>query len=110
MMRRLLLFSVTFLALFLVALTNPSPQSHEEQIVAQYSEQNPITGKLGAGHILAEMTTYHNYLLFSTTSFRDERISIGALGFIHTRSLTIDELPSTMIDHLPKGLRDQLKE
>ncbi len=75
------------------ALLNPSEDRHQEAIVAQYTDENPISGALGIGHVLAEATTYHNYVLFSTTTLGEDKISTGYAGLVEVRSLNLAELP-----------------
>ncbi len=96
------IISMVVLVLGGAALLNPSEDRHEDAIVAQYKAQNPISGALGVGHVLAEATTYHNYVFFSTTTIGEEKISTGYVGRIDVRSLNIIEL-------LPEDIRRQLR-
>ena len=43
--------------------------------------------------MLAETTTYHNYVLFSTTTLGKDKISTGYAGLVEVRSLDLAELP-----------------
>ena len=108
-MRNLLLFGAAFLILVGMAISNPSQERHREAIASQYSAENPITGALGAGYLFAKMTTYNNYLLFSTTTVRDERISVGVVGLVDIRSLDIDQLPPAIMEELPENIRRKIE-
>ncbi len=101
-MKHIISMGVVLLVLGGAALLNPSEDRHEDAIVAQYKAQNPISGALGVGHVLAEATTYHNYVFFSTTTIGEEKISTGYAGRIDVRSLDIIEL-------LPEDVRRKLR-
>lgn len=109
-MRNLILFCLAFLILAGLALSNPSQERHQEAIASQYSEENPITGALGAGYLFAKVTTYNNYVLFSTTTVRDERVSLGIIGLVNIRSLDIDQLPPAIMEELPENVRQKIED
>ncbi len=91
------------------AFMNPSEDQHQDAIVAQYKDENPISGRLGIGHVFAEATTYHNYVLFSTTTLGEEKISTGYVGLVTVRSLDLGELPDVVIELLPEDVRRNLE-
>ena len=100
-MKQIISMGVVLLVLGGAALLNPSEDRHKDATVAQYKAQNPIFGTLGLGHALAEATTYHNYVFFSTMTIDEEKISTGYAGRVDVSSLDILEL-------LPEDVRRQL--
>ena len=100
-MKQIISMVVVLLVLGGAALLNPSADRHKDAIVAQYKAQNPISGTLGFGHALAEATTYHNYVFFSTMTIGEKKISTGYASRVDVRSLDIIEL-------LPEDVRRQL--
>ena len=108
-MKHIISVVVVLLALGGAALSNPSEDRHKDAIVAQYKAENPISGALGVGHALVEATTYHNYVLFSTTTLGEEKISTGYVGRVEARALDIAELPDYVIELLPDDVRRQLR-
>ena len=69
-----------------LALTNPSEEKHKEIVfdrVSQHALKEGFWATLGVAMgkdlVLAQFQ-YHNYLLFSTLTFKDERATIGVLG------------------------------
>lgn len=108
-MKQIISMAVVLLVLGGVALSNPSEDRHKDAIVAQYKADNPISGALGVGHVLAEATTYHNYIVYSRTTIGEETISTGYVGFVDVSSLDIAELPDYVIELLPEDVRRQLR-
>ena len=102
-MKQIISMVVVLLVLGGATLLNPSADRHKDAIVAQYKAQNPISGTLGFGHALAEATTYHNYVFFSTMTIGEEKISTGYASRVDVRSLDILEL-------LPKDVRRQFRQ
>ena len=92
-MKQILSMRLVLVLLGGAALLNPSEDRHQEAIVAQYKKENPLSGTLGAGHILAEVTTYHNYVLYSTTTIGEDKISTGYIGFVDVHSLDLAGVP-----------------
>ena len=60
-------------------MTNPSHKTHKTNINNEYKKKNKWTGMLGGGRAIGAITTYNDYLFFSTTEFEDETVSIGFL-------------------------------
>ena len=75
------------------ALLNPSEDRHRDAIVAQYKKENPLSGRFLVGDALAQMTTYHNYVLFSTTTIGEDKISTGYVGLVDVHSLDLANVP-----------------
>ena len=107
-MKQILSMVLVLVMLGGAALLNPSEDHHKEAIVALYKDENPISGALGIGHVLAEATTYHNYVLYSTTTLGEEKISTGYVGLVDVRSLNLAQLPDVIIEHLPEDVRRRL--
>jgi hypothetical protein len=78
----LLLIVVACIAL---AVTNPGAEDHKEVVYQTLSQKMGAEGFLGemAGSALGSLDVvplqYHNYLLFSTVTYRDDTLSVGAL-------------------------------
>jgi len=78
----LLLIIIACIAL---AVTNPNEESHKEVIYEKVSNKAGMEGFLGkaAGALLGEVDAaplkYNNYFLFSTTTFGDDTLSVGAM-------------------------------
>jgi len=78
----LLLIVVACIAL---AVTNPGEEAHKEVVYQAMSRHIGAEGFLGdlAGDALGSLDvvplTYHNYLLFSTVTYRQDTLSVGAL-------------------------------
>jgi len=79
----LLLVIITCIAL---AITNPGEETHKKVVYGKASNEAGMKGLLGevAGDVLVNLDLvpleYNNYFLFSTTTFRDETVSIGFLN------------------------------
>ena len=80
-----------FIFLLLIALAlvveNPTREQHEQKIRAKFSEQNPVSGSLGAGILLSKTLTYEDHHIFSYMTFNNERVSIGVLGMVWVSDL-----------------------
>ena len=89
------LFSMLLVLVVLggAALLNPSEDRHRDAIVAQYKKENPLSGRFLVGDALARMTTYHNYVLFSTTTIGEDKISTGYVGLVDVHSLDLANVP-----------------
>jgi hypothetical protein len=71
------------LALLLVALlTSPNEGLHKKKINQEFKGENPVTGVLGAGKVFSELVSYHDYYVFSSTTFRDETVSFGIFRMV----------------------------
>jgi hypothetical protein len=91
----LLLIVVACIAL---AVTNPGIEDHKKIVYQNLPNQAGADGLLGeiAGKVLGNFDplplTYHNYYLFSTTTFRDDTMSFGL--FTHVWPDDIDVAPA----------------
>ena len=78
----LLLVIVACIAL---GVTNPGEDAHKRVVYDQVVDKVGMEGVLGeiAGEALGNLDVvplrYNNYLLFSTTAFRDDTVSVGLL-------------------------------
>jgi hypothetical protein len=84
-MGKIILILLTALATAL-AVTNPSQETHKKTVystMATDAVTNQSVGQL-AGTMLGNLDPlpyeYHNYLLFSTMTLRDETVSVGVLN------------------------------
>jgi hypothetical protein len=73
---------VVLLVAILLAVTNPSAETHRKAIASEYKRERPVAGAVGLGAIGAAVSTYHSFVLGSYTTEGDEITSIGALGFV----------------------------
>lgn len=64
----------------LLFFTNPTYDSHQNKINDQFKKENKVVGFLGGGKAVGALSTYHNYLLFSTTVLDGDLLSIGVLS------------------------------
>ena len=71
---------ILLVAGILLFFTNPSYDSHLNKINDQFKKENKVAGFLGGGKAVGALSTYHNYLLFSTTVFDGDLLSIGILS------------------------------
>ncbi|MEI8375483.1 MAG: hypothetical protein WCJ35_21900 [Planctomycetota bacterium] len=74
------------IVVIVLALTNPAEEKHKQVVFDRLSEHAAKEGvwsmlALAAGKdlVLAQFQ-YHNYLLASTTTYDDKRLTIGVLG------------------------------
>lgn len=71
-----------------LAVTNPGADAHKEVVYNRVSNNVGLGGTLGeiAGGMLSNLDAlpleYHNYVLFSTMSYRDEPLSVGFFNHI----------------------------
>lgn len=78
-----LLVLLVFLAIaILLAVTNPSAESHRKTIAAEFKAERPLAGAVGLGAIGAQLPEYHSAVLGSYTTAGNEITSIGALGMV----------------------------
>ena len=66
----------------LLAVTNPSAETHRKMIAAGFKAARPLAGAVGLGTIGAQLPEYHSAVLGSYTTARDEITSIGLLGMV----------------------------
>jgi hypothetical protein len=69
-----------------LALANPAEEKHKQAMLDRLSQQAAKEGvwptlalAVGKDLVLAQFA-YHNYLLFSTTTYENKRTTIGILG------------------------------
>jgi hypothetical protein len=78
-----LLYLLVLLAIaILLAVTNPSADSHRKAIAAEFKAERPLAGAVGLGAIGAQLPEYHSAVLGSYTTAGDELTSIGLLGMV----------------------------
>ena len=66
----------------LLAVTNPSADTHRKAIADEYKAQRPLAGAVGLGVLTAQLPEYHSAVFGSYTSAGDEITSIGLLGMV----------------------------
>ena len=66
----------------LLAVTNPSADSHRKSIAADFAAERPLAGAVGLGTLTAQLPEYHSAVLGSYTTAGDELTSIGLLGMV----------------------------
>jgi flagellin-like protein len=66
----------------LLAVTNPSAESHRKEIAAEFKAERPLAGAVGLGTITSQLPEYHSAVLGSYTNAGDELTSIGLLGMV----------------------------
>ena len=65
-------------------LTNPSYAKHQREFVRTYNEKHPVAKYFTAPGLVADLSRYNNYLLFSTTTLQGESVTFGILGIVFT--------------------------
>ena len=106
-MKKILLVFLLFMCV--VAISNPSFPDHKDAIIKKYKTQNPLTGSLGFGTLLAELVVYQNYIIFSPTTLSNKEITIGCLGQILVQSLDIEEIGEKALDRAKRALNEELQ-
>jgi hypothetical protein len=71
------------------SISNPNRNTHQDAIIKQYKEQNPISGILFVGDTLAKSIKYENYIVFSRTKILEQLISTGYFGIVFVRDLEL---------------------
>jgi hypothetical protein len=66
----------------LLAVTNPSADSHRKAMADEYKAERPLAGAVGLGALSAQLPEYHSAILGSYTTSGDELASVGLLGFV----------------------------
>ena len=80
---RLLLRLLFVLAIaILLAVTNPSAESHREAIAADFRAERPLADAVGLGVLTSQLPEYHSAVLGSHTTAGDDLTSIGLLGMV----------------------------
>ena len=83
-MRKLLYLLVVFAIL---ALTNPQPDRHRQEIDTAFKTQKPLLGSVGGGKLLSAFAQYQNYYIGSATFVDGQWVSFGALGMVKVRDM-----------------------
>ena len=99
---RIIFLALAALALFI---SNPKLSTHKDKIVEKFKQENPISGKLGAGDLIKEVIAYDDYYLFSLgkISITGDPVSFGIAGFVIVfASLDLAKYK----DMVPKELKD----
>ena len=66
----------------LLAVTNPSAETHRTAIAAEFKSERPLAGAVGLGAIGAQLPDYHSVVLGSYTTSGDAFTSIGVVGMV----------------------------
>jgi hypothetical protein len=87
-----ILYLLVVLAIaILLAVTNPSAESHREAIAADFSSQHPVAGAVGLGAMGAQLPDYHSVVLGSYTTSGNELVSIGLLGMVWVAEIEVQQ-------------------
>ncbi len=78
----LLAILVVLVFAVLLAVTNPSADTHRKAIADEYKAERPLAGAIGLGTLTAQLPEYHSAVLGSYTTAGDEITSIGVLGMV----------------------------
>jgi len=106
--RTLIVAGTIILGLILLGVLNPSPTTHWQQIAQTYANENPVTGALGVGKALGAVSSYHDYVFFSTTSLGPKRMSVGAVGMVRATPPSATELSTFVMERLPPTIRQEI--
>ena len=74
----------------LLAVTNPSVDTHRDAIAREFKQERPLAGAVGLGALSAQLPEYHSVVLGSYTTVGDEVTSIGALGMVWVVDIETD--------------------
>lgn len=66
----------------LLAVTNPSVETHRDAIAREFKQEHPMAGAVGLGALSAQLPKYHSAVAGSYTTVGDEISSIGTLGLV----------------------------
>ncbi|MBW2275674.1 MAG: hypothetical protein JRG96_20635 [Deltaproteobacteria bacterium] len=66
----------------LLAVTNPSADTHRKAMADEYKAKSPLAGAVGLGTLTAQLPEYHSAVLGSYTTAGEETTSIGLLGMV----------------------------
>ena len=86
----LLAILVLLVLAVLLAVTNPSVDTHRRAIADEYKAQRPLAGAVGLGTLTAQLPEYHSAVVASYTSAGDEITSIGVLGMVFVVDIGTD--------------------
>jgi hypothetical protein len=101
--------------IFILYSTNPNQNDHNQSIISDAGieflgafggESNGIFGNID-GQFDLPFITYHNYLLFSTTTLGDKTISFGIMGIVNVVTPASEWLISEK-QNLPPGIETPL--
>jgi hypothetical protein len=73
---------VVLVVAVLLAVTNPSADTHRKAIADEYKAERPLAGAVGLGTLSAQLPEYHSAVLGSYTTEGDDITSIGLLGMV----------------------------
>ncbi len=96
-MIRFTIFLLVVLAAVLI-LTNPNQETHQQNVYASMaanSVKGDLLGKITAdvlGTVDPMPLTYHNYYLFSTTTFEDQTASVGIFSRVWKKDLSLSDV------------------
>ena len=79
---RLLGFIAIVAVAILLAVTNPSADSHRDALARDFAQERPLAGAVGLGAVSAKLPTYQSFVLGSYTTDGGGVTSIGALGMV----------------------------
>ena len=79
---RLLGFIAIVAVAILLAVTNPSAESHRDALARDFAQARPLAGAVGLGAVSAQLPDYQSFVLGSYTSGDGGVTSIGALGMV----------------------------
>lgn len=73
---------ITLLAAILLAVTNPTPETHVAAINHRLAEKDTLTGMLNRGLLALKPPAYHTLALASYTEWDNKLSSIGVFGYV----------------------------
>ncbi len=73
-------------------LLKPSSERHNAEIIADFKNKNELLGAIipAKKQIVENVTTFHDYYLFSAKTLDGSLVSFGALGFVYVKGLETD--------------------
>ena len=71
----------------ILAITNPSPDRHQQAIRDVITHDHPIASLFGLGRIASSLPEYHSFGFFSYTTLDQDVVSIGAVGYVWVKNL-----------------------
>ena len=78
----LLVFVAIVAVAILLAVTNPSAESHRDALARDFAQERPLAGAVGLGAVSAQLPDYQSFVLGSYTTDDSGVTSIGALGMV----------------------------
>lgn len=74
--------NIVFLVIagILLFFTNPSYNNHRTTVNNEFKKTNRLVGILGGGRAVGALSTYNDFLLFSTTEIDGKLLSVGVLS------------------------------